>query len=313
MERFADLSLDTMMAVVAILGVLCLLLNVKRMMWLAERRLRLQAIGEVAELVGAADAPCYRTIDALVERYPSSILSEALSEVAEHICGIRLYRVAMIAERSGIYEYLQRKAACNTSLQRARYLALLAKFPLSRRYGDYVAMYLDDSDSRVRFYAFVVQLVADSEAAVRRLAAFDRMLAPFELATLLYLLRRGDSPIAYTPLLCSESCNLRMLGMMVASHFGDAECESLLHKIVGRDDDTSVEALYALASIRGSVAHDDVRHLVNRLSAPRRRSLCRRLAHEGYSCKAIESLLDTHEQQYFEELSNSYKRPILCS
>lgn len=313
MERFGEFMLGVMATVVVALAMLCMVLLLRRARHRAVQKVRQRAIGDIASMVGADQPPSYRNIDALAERYPIAVLAEALVAVAEALCGVRLYRVAMVAERSGAYDYLQRAAACSSALVRARYLAMLAKFPLSRRYGDYVAVFADDEDERVRFYTFVVQLVADAEEAVPRLAHLERRLSPVELAVLLALLRRGDYPIAYTPLLRSENSNLRMLGVMVAGHFGDADCEPLLHSIVGREDRTSVEALYLLASLRGNVAREEVRRLVRGMSPPRRRSLCRHFAYAGYSCGALRSLLDAGEQQYFEELLSSYKRPILCS
>lgn len=313
MERFENFMLSVMVTLVVAFTLLCALLVLRRARHRAVQRVRLRAIGELATMVGADLPPSYRAIDALAESYPIAVLAEALISVAEAVCGMRLYRVAMIAERSGVYDYLQRAAACSSSLGRARYLAMLAKFPLSRRYGDYVTVFADDEDEAVRFYTFVVQLVADAEAAVPRLASLERRLSPAELSVLLALLRRGDYPIAYTPLLRSENHNLRMLGVMVASHFGDADCEPLLHSIVGREDTTSVEALYALASLRGNVAREEVQRLVSGLPASRRRSLCRHFAYAGYSCGALGELLDAGEQHYFEELLSSYKRPILCS
>ena len=115
MERFENFMLSVMVTLVVAFTLLCALLVLRRARHRAVQRVRLRAIGELATMVGADLPPSYRAIDALAESYPIAVLAEALISVAEAVCGMRLYRVAMIAERSGVYDYLQRAAACSSS------------------------------------------------------------------------------------------------------------------------------------------------------------------------------------------------------
>ena len=285
-------------------------------LWNMERTRALRrndAIEEIASIVGNDAPPHYTLLDALRNRYPLSTLAEAAACVADAVSGSRLYRVAMLAERCGVYDYFRYAAAASTSLRRARHLALLTKFPLTRRYGPYTAGYLDDRSARVRFYAFGIQIIAEAERAIPQLAAFERRLSAHELAELLAMLRRTTCPVVYTPLLRSESANLRMLGITLVGHFGFSDCEQQLCDILRRNDDTAPAALYAMIAIGANISRREVRQLVRQLTPERRRVLCRHLASAGYSLTATSPLLAPDDRQYFEAILNSYKRRIVCS
>ena len=274
---------------------------------------RNRAIEEIATLVAADAPPRYEEIDALRQRHPLSIIAEAAAYVADNIGGPRLYRVAMMAERCCVYDYFRYAAASSSGLRRARHLAMLAKFPLTQRYYDYVAGYLDSPTPQVRFYALGVQLIARADTAMHHLAEFGRPLTTLELSELISMLRHSTCPVAYMPLLCSECHNLRMLGITLATRFGLSDCEALLCDIIRSDDDCAISALHALVSLGATLSRDEVRHLIAHMAPERRNSLYRRLARAGYSARAIRHLLTASERQYFESLSNTYKRQIACS
>ena len=252
---------------------------------------RARAVRDVSAMVSATEPPTYSDVDVLSRRYSLSTLTYACCYVADMLSGPCLYRLSTIADRCGIYDHLRREAACTVGAQRAHNLALLSRFPLSRRYYDYVESYAEDCDERVRFYALVVQLVADADRAVEHLAAEGLHLSSLACAELLALLRRGDCPLAWTPLLRSGSYNLRMLGLAVVSHFEIADSEPLLYDIIARGDTSSLVALYALATIRGDVERAEVRCLVVRLNMSQRDSLARHLARCGYPPQTMDMLL----------------------
>ena len=242
-------------------------------------------------------------------------LSRVLSTVAVSLYGADVVIVGRIAVENGIDEWLLRRVRRTRGFRRAYYLSMLATLPLSVAMVAELGRYAADANPLVRFYALIVRIKSDSSSALRELAEYGTALTDFEMAEIMAILRRGVLPVACEPLLSSESRNLKLLGINIAREFGIEEVEAQLHEIVAFDSDEEVvrEAIYALVALHSSFVRGGVVARIRSLAWAERRALCRHLAFEGYSVKALEQLFGGVEGRYAEALVATYKSCIVCT
>ena len=62
--------------------------------------------------------------------------------------------------------------------------------------------------------------------------------------------------------------------------------------------------------MRRPLCRVEVAARIARMSEAERRSLLRRMAHEGYSAKTLRRLFEAAERPYYETLVQSYKRSL---
>ncbi len=243
------------------------------------------------------------------------VLARVLATVASSVYGPDVAMVGRIAVDNGIDDWLLRRIRRNRGFRRAYYISLLATLPLTSEAVAQVGRYADDTNRFVRFYTLLIRICDDSSSALRELAEYKNSLNGFEVAEILSVLRRGMLPVACEPLLASTSRNLRAVGINIVREFGIEEVKPLLLDIATGDSDEEVAqaALYALVAMHSSLAHHRIVASVRNMGGAERRSLCRRLAREGYSASALKHLFGRSDGQYAEHLVATYKRRIICT
>ena len=265
----------------------------------------------ISRLAAAEDEPCCA---GCVGDFPPLVVAESLAFAADNLGLECVGRLKDIAEGYDVYGVLLSRARHSRGCRRARYLAMSAKLPPSKRAAERCEHYMNDPNRFVRFNAFMMALAVDHGSAVRRLAATARRLTHFETAEIMSLLRRGICPIAYTPLLKSGNRNLAMFGMQIVREFGITGCEAALLDIMrSGDDDLRTDAVLLIGSLRGDVDAPAVAGYVRSLPAAVRRSIYRHFAVAGYSAAALAALFRDGERAWFETLLKSYKRTIRCT
>ena len=243
-----------------------------------------------------------------------ALLARVLSALASSVYGEDVTVVGRIVAENDVDGWLLRRVHRSRGFVRAYYMSQLARLPLSTERVAQTECYADDHNRFVRFYSFLIRISNDTTAALRELAKYRGRLTRFEIAEIVSLLRRGVLPVACGPLLASANRNLQIVGLNIAREFGMEELKPLLLAIVAKSDDRELvqEAIYALVGLRSSLAHQEVTECVHQLVATERRSLCRKLAYEGYSISALSPLFDNSERGYLEGLVATYKCRIVC-
>lgn len=243
-----------------------------------------------------------------------ALLARVLSALASSVYGADVAVVGRIAADNDVDGWLLRRIHRSRGLARAYYMSQLARLPLSAEVVAQVGRYSADRNRFVRFYVFLIRISNDPTTALRELAEYKGRLTRFEIAEIVALLRRGVLPVACGPLLASANRNLQIVGLNIAREFGIEEVKPQLLSIIAENDDSELaqEAIYALVGLRSSLAHREVAESVHRLVDTERRSLCRKLAYEGYSISALRPLFDNPERGYLEGLVATYKCRIVC-
>ena len=243
-----------------------------------------------------------------------ALLARVLSALASSVYGADVSVLGRIAVANGIDVWLLRRVHRSRGVVRAYYLSQLARLPLTAKVVAQVDRYANDSNRFVSFYTFLIRISNDTTSALRELAEYKGRMTRFEISEIMSLLRRGVLPVACGPLLASTNRNLKLVGLNIAREFGIEAVKPQLLAIIAEGEDREIvqEALYALVSLRLSLAHREVAERVNLLVDAERRSLCRRLAYEGYSISALSPLFDNPERRYLEGLVATYKCRIVC-
>lgn len=217
-----------------------------------------------------------------------------------------------LVECYGVDVWLLQRACRTRGWRRAHYLKLLSELPHRRAYTLRALRFLDDPCREVRFAALLVQLAADPEQLLRRVADYAHPFTAVETAEVLHLLRSGLLPIAYGPLLASQTENLCRVGMALVAQFEIAEAEPLLRGLVVEGDRSLARrAIYVLAMMHRPLSRREVRGKVRAMSADERARLLRFLAHEGYSAEQVRRLCDEEEWATYKRRVESYKCSLM--
>lgn len=247
-------------------------------------------------------------------RGAKSIIARTLAAVSSSAYGDNYAVLRRITVANGVESWLLRRIGLSRGYVRARYIAMLAALPVSPSAAAFVSRYGGSRNRHIRFGAMMVRVVSDPSSAVRVLSAYPYVFTAFETAEIMAVLRRGLLPLAYDPLLTSKSRNLKMLGINIVRMFGIADAERRLVDIVSSDASGELgrEAVCTLGALHLPVMRREIVERVGRMSAGERRSLCRRLVPEGYSCSALAHLAAAEDRHYVETLVASYKRRLVC-
>ncbi len=242
------------------------------------------------------------------------LLAELVGELVATTYALSPRPLRRIVVASGADRALLRRVRRSRGLRRAAALRLLADLPHDPAVTREAASYLRDRCREVRFCALLVQLTAHPERALQLIGAFDEAFTAIETAEVMHLLRRGLLPIAYRPLLRSPHANLRRLGVEIVAQFGIEEADRELVQIAtdSRHPALSMQALYLLAALHRPLRRAELATRIRTLSAAERRRLLRFLAGEAYTPTQIRALFGGEEVPYYERLTGSYKRSLVC-
>ena len=243
------------------------------------------------------------------------IFARVLAVASRSVYGPDTAIIGRIAINNGIDIWLLHKIRHSKGYRRAYYISLLAALPITSGIVDQVARYDNDKNRFVRFYTLLIRISNDTSSALRSLAEFKEPLNDFEIAEIMAMLRRGLLPVACAPLLASNSRNLRILGLNIAREFGVEETKPLLLEIAVSEDDAEIAqtAIYALVAMRSSLANRRIATSIRNMPTDERRTLCRRLALEGYSASALRRLFGAQDGKFAEHLVATYKCRIICT
>lgn len=299
---------------------MCLLSAVRNSSRRREQRMQRLFAGRYMRMVTMrmldADGVPMSRFPMIERRGARDMLARTLSSVAMSTCTGDMGAVRRIVVANGIESWLLRRIRLSHGFQRARYMSILSSLPVSRSTADVVNRYASVRNRHLCFRAMMVRISSEPLSALRELSLYPYRLSPFEMNELTAMLRRGLLPLAFEPLLASESENLRMLGMNIVRIFGISESEYRLLEIVSGDSSEEFrdDAIYTLVSLHLPVTGADIVGRVRSMSTSARRSFYRRLAAEGYSVSALVELAGgaDEDEEYVESLAASYKRSLVC-
>lgn len=259
---------------------------------------------------GDQEAPRFPMIDRLGARL---LLAETLAGVRGATYGLDPLPLQRIVAAYKLDHWLLHRIRLSQGYRRARYLALFAALPEDAAMVARIDRYASSRNRSVRFQALMAQLSADSSMALRLISDYGALFSGCEVAEIMTLLRRGMLPIAYEPLLCSPSRNLRLVGLNVVRQFGIEEAEPLLLRMIASDESSELgrEALYTLCSLHRPISRREVAARVATMDISERKALLRYMAREGYAPEAARRIFDKHEYPYYESLVQSYKRCLV--
>lgn len=259
--------------------------------------------------------PSDKQIRKLRLRFSTEIILDASIFVSQHIYGNMLYRLSSIVEVCEIDQYLLRSTGRSISrTTRLKSLSKLSQLCSSTAIVEQSEALLNEEEQSMRTYATAALVMARPERAIRYVARLTHRLSLHNVAMLSQLMRRAGAPIAYTPLLASQSQNLQLIGLYLCEHFSIVDAEPLMQKLcIAEDGEVALAALYAICSIRGDITTSQVDRAAMRLSSSQRESLIRHLVNSCYSLRSCAHLLTREEQRLFRERLNSYKCQIICN
>lgn len=159
--------------------------------------------------------------------------------------------IRIIVKYYHLESYLIKRARkSGSNADKAYFLALLARLPLTANSTADFEVFLTDKRADVRFYALLCIFSADSTRAVATLSRRKERLSRTDVAEIMTVISRGLCPIPYTPLLISGNYNLSLLGITLVRRFGIRECESELMRFVSYGDkDLREDAIETLLSL----------------------------------------------------------------
>ncbi len=260
---------------------------------------------------GGVGFPMYPMI---TRRRARRLLAAVIARIAETTC-VDDEALRRLVKIYGLDELLLRQIGRSGGIRRARMLQALSGLPLDEKLAAGLERYVHSRRREVRFYALLAQLAAEPTSTLRRLGDYPDRLTAFELSEVIGLLRRGRLPIAHEPLLDAAQENLQMLGMMIVRQFGIIEAVPRLRALAADavSERTGVEALYTLASLHRPLTGAAVRSRFERMTAGERKRLLRFVAREGYAAAGVRELFSEEEMPYFQGLTDTYKRTIVCT
>ncbi len=234
-----------------------------------------QCVAHISEMIVAEEEPSDEEIRSLRIKFTKSIIRNAVTFVSESIYGKSLNRLLLIVEVCKV-EYI----------------------PISHE----------------RFGEITTLIEAYPDQAIRYIARLDYRLSWYDVALLVQLMRRVGTPIAYTPLLTSQNCNLQLIGLYICEHFSIVDAESHLQRLAcSEDSEISYISLLSLCSIRGNISTDEVGEALDRLLPYQRATFLRHAVQACYSLRSCAHRLNKAEYRLFSQRINSYKCHIVCN
>lgn len=238
-------------------------------------RLRARCVAQIARVVVVSEGRYDEELGRLQRLYMRGTIAESVSFASEYIYGGTHDRLIAIADRCGVRWH----PCCGRRLQ-----------------------------------GVAKDIVAQPERAIGYIAELEEPLSWGDVASLMQLLRRTGAPIAYTPLLMSQSRNLQLLGLYICSHFAIADAEPLLQRLVASADrEVARAALFTLCALRSDIATPRVALAISRFPLHHRSLLVRHIVQACYSVQSCARILSLEERQLLAERINSYKSKIACN
>lgn len=274
---------------------------------------RRRCVGRIAALISAEEEPSDEAIYLLRRLYTRSTLLDAVIFVAEHIYGEALNRLALVVEVCEVDYYLLRRlkkrgARCVRSLMQISQIATVA--PMLD-----VMELSDDADNRQQaFYLLMARVALHPERSICYIAKFSPLMTAYEVAMVTQLMRRVGAPMAYTPMLVSQSENIQLIGICLVEQLLIVDAEAHLQRLAESEtEEVAFAALHALCAIRGDISTPQVARAMKRFAPHHRASLLRHAVLSCYSLQSCAAAFNGEECNRFLQMSNSYKCSMLCN
>lgn len=176
---------------------------------------------------------------------------ECIVYLSERLNGAEQQMIAIIMRYYHIESYLLQSASRSKNCyQRAYFLALLARLPLSERTATRLIPFISDKFSRVRFYALLSIIATDPQLTIRAIERVEGRLSHNDVAELLSVLERGVCIIPCIPLLTSDNYNMQLFGLALVRRYGITEGRTYIVRIIEQEHNPLREqALEALTSL----------------------------------------------------------------
>ena len=275
---------------------------------------RRRCVGRIAALISAEEEPSDEAISILRRLYTRRTLLNAVIFVAEHIYGEALNRLALVVEVCEVdYDLLrmlnkQRGARCVRSLMQIAQIATVA--PMLD-----VTELSNDADNREQaFYLLMARVALHPERSICYIAKFSPLMTAYEVAMVTQLMRRVGAPMAYTPMLVSQSKNIQLVGICLVEQLLIVDAEAHLQRLAESEtEEVAFAALHALCAIRGDISTLQVARAMKRFAPHHRASLLRHAVLSCYSLQSCAAAFNGEERNRFLQMSNSYKCSMLCN
>lgn len=223
-----------------------LLLVVYRLLSVRSIEAEREAIERIAHFVASGGGD----VTAIGRRIAMYNLVQCVVFVAEMTTEQSASQLRIIVRYYHIENYLlSRIRKSRSTAERAYLLSMLSRLPISLASADCAEQLATSAERDEELYATMCLLPIAPVRAVSRFATAHYRLSRRDVAEILSMVSRGQSPLPYTPLLLSETYNLQLLGIHLVRRFGIAESRTEIVCILKlQDDDLREDALSALAS-----------------------------------------------------------------
>jgi hypothetical protein len=173
----------------------------------------------------------------------------------------------------------------------------------------------DDADNREQaFYLLMARVALHPERSICYIAKFSPLMTAYEVAMVTQLMRRVGAPMAYTPMLVSQSKNIQLVGICLVEQLLIVDAEAHLQRLAESEtEEVAFAALHALCAIRGDISTLQVARAMKRFAPHHRASLLRHAVLSCYSLQSCAAAFNGEERNRFLQMSNSYKCSMLCN
>jgi len=243
------------------------------------------------------------------------LLAETIASLSALDCGFDFTLKRKIVADNDIDRFLYSRIVRSRSWKRIRFMQLLSQCGAREELLPKIRRFENSDDPYTALFALLIRTGSAPDETVRSIREFEGPLSERAWPEIMLQLRRGLIPVAYEPMLRSGNENLEMLGIYIIRCFGIRQAEELLLAMLDDGSPTVQDAaLYALASMKSSMAHRSVVECVSAMSFFQRRKFYKYLVAEGYSAVSLSALQKAEKDSrlggYMESQVNSYKKML---
>lgn len=298
----------------AVPALMILTQGVRSLMSYGQTFARRRCVERIATMLSAEEEPNDDMIYILRRLYSHRTLVESVIYVAENIYGEALNRLTLIVEVCEIDYYLLRQLRHARGARRIRLMMQLSRLAVVLPMFDESELDGEVEEREYRFYAMMTLVASHPERSIRHIAKFTPLMTMCEVAMITRLMRRVGAPMAYTPMLVSQSRNIQLIGIYLVEQLLIVDAEAHLQRLAESDEEeVAYAALHALCAIRGDISTPQVYRALKAFAPHHRASLLRHAVSSCYSLQSCANVFNCDERNRFMQMSNSYKCSMLCN
>lgn len=273
-----------------------------------------RCVERIATIISAENEPSDESIYLLRRLYTRSTLVDSVIFVAEHIYGETLNRLALVVEICEVDYNLLRRLSRRRGGQDVGLLMQISRIATVAPMLDVTELSTDVESRQQTFYLLMARIALHPERSICYIAKFLPLMTMYEVTMITQLMRRMGAPMAYTPMLASQSRNIQLVGISLVEQLLIVDAESHLQRLAeSEDEEVAFASLHALCAIRGDISTSQVCRALKRFAPHLRASLLRHAVLSCYSLQSCASVFNGDERNRFLQMSNSYKCSMLCN